>query len=301
MRPQLRLAAGGTVTYRPPDDQRPSAASAALYAPDGTVITAVLSVTTDSVNTTTAALATEGGGSLTLTSVTGVEVGEYYRVQDALGRFEVVRVVSVDPDSKVVQVMRGLRHGYASGSTFQGTRLSVTLTGSELDEIGEGYEIRWAYTAGGVSTTAVQLVDCVRSPWPSRIVSSADLDRAGLARELARNAREELLFGDELRSAELMVREAILARGRRPDRFRGFAAFVPVVLEAVHLERARTGLSIPGAWQNDPTEYRKMRRADFERLLGQALANTRDYDEDQDGTVTATERDRRVQVVELSL
>lgn len=301
MRPQLRLSAGGTVTLRPPEDRRPSAASAALYSPQGTLLQAALTTAIDAVNTTLSTEATAGGGSVVLTSVTGVSVGEYYRLADSLGRVESVRAVSVDPSTKAVQVMHPLRQAYPSAATFEGTRLTATIAGADVATLDEGYEVRWTYTIGGVDYQAIQLVDVVRSPWPAQIVTAADLDRGGPGRHLAPNVREEVLFGDQVRKAEQRVREDIKSRGRRPDLFRGFSEFVTVVLEALDLERVRQGNSVPGSWQNDPATYLQIRTRDYERALSQALQNTRDYDANGDGVVSSGERTARIQTVELSL
>lgn len=285
----------GELTFDPPQVGRPDASpTVRLYKADGTALAAEASATRDPVDTTLDGIVAADAQSVTLTSVANVVIGRDYLMTNEDGQREWVRPTSVDTSTREVGLLELLRYGYEDGASFQGCRLSYSVSSSLLDTLGIGYEARWGYTIGSESDLqAITHFDVVLNAWPASIVDTREWRRYGgslASRILLQRAGEILEFDDELRQASEDLYRDILTDGRQPSRFRSFEAFKTVVFERLKLTWAEDGRNIPSGWQGDPQGYLDERRRIYANRLSQALETTQDYDADQSGGVSATEQ-----------
>ena len=183
---------GQTFFYDPPELFRPSGTpTVEVFSTDedddGTAESATTGAcSVDSVNTTLSGAVSAGDTSLALTSSTGVSKGRRYLLTDSDGECEFVEIAGASGTSATLR--HPLVNGYASGSTFQGTRISIgvdstwiaddaNLTDSpELAAGASGYRLRWAYTVNGVATIGVSYADLVRYQ-AKNLVTPLDVDR----------------------------------------------------------------------------------------------------------------------------
>lgn len=294
---QLQLSVDGVVVFDPPQVGRPSSPTCAVYNPAGTSVSTP-TPTVGSVNTTLSQAAAIGASTITVSSATGIAARQTLLLTDTDGERDWVRVRSVS--GSVVTLFERLKSAFTSGSTLQSCRLSVTVPSASIGTIDEGYELRWAYTIDGTVYRAQTRFDVVRSLWPEVIGSTMRLRR--YAPGLLTQAREDGTVSDyldDLEAATERVRREIRARGRDPSRFRGFAAFEDCVYQAVVLKLAEQGDIVPRSFT--PEAWLQEQRGSFDHLLSLALQTTRDYDENQDGTVTTAEAALRVDAVRISL
>jgi hypothetical protein len=133
-------------------------------------------VSIDSVNTTIASSAASAGDSaITVESAAGITRRRRYLLTDTDGDCEWVEVISIS--GTTVGLRRPLLNSYEIGSTFAGTRISVTVepawsaddsnlsdAPSCLGAAAAGYRVRWTYTVGGAPTIGVSYADLVRYP-----------------------------------------------------------------------------------------------------------------------------------------
>jgi len=151
----------------------------------------------DSVDTTLSAAAVAGAVSLAVASGTAIARGRRYLITDTDGDRELVEVASIS--GTTVGLRRPLSNDYASGSTFQGTRISISVSATWVadrsnitDALGSswrtdveddpsmyaghaGYRLRWAYTVGGVATIGISFADLVRYA-AKNLVTPLDVD-----------------------------------------------------------------------------------------------------------------------------
>jgi hypothetical protein len=101
---------------------------------------------------------------LALDSVADIRRKGRYLLAGTDGLSEHVDVVAVGTTS--VRVQRPLINDYASASTFQGTRISVSVDETWVTDDTNitdcGYRVRWTYTADGETQLAVTYFDLVR-------------------------------------------------------------------------------------------------------------------------------------------
>ena len=155
------------------------------------------SVAIDSVNTTTTVDAAAGAQVLTLSSSSGVVRGRRYILTSIGGDKEVVEVLTIA--SNVVGLRRPLINAFASGATFVGSRLTVSIDATWVETQGKisdilattwrttkesnhwwgagyaGYRLTWSYSFGGSPTIGVSFADLVRYNAKS-LVTPADVD-----------------------------------------------------------------------------------------------------------------------------
>ncbi len=194
---------GQVLFYDPPEAARPSSPACTVYgayADDGGGAVAATSgaASVDSVNTTISAAAYPGDQTLTLTSGTGIARNRRYLLTAASGVSEIVELAGIAGTTATLRMP--LVNEYASGATFQGTRISIAVdntwaaTASNLtdaladpDDIrfasvtsvapgAAGYRVRWTYTADGASQLGVSYFDLVRYQAKS-IVTPLAVDR----------------------------------------------------------------------------------------------------------------------------
>ncbi len=291
MRVQFPLGVGGTLEYEPPEEDRPSAATVALYSPAGTALTAP-AVTIDPVNTTLSASASAGATQVTLTSGTGVVARRRYAIIGADGEREFVRVKAIA--SSVVTLMEPLVHAHASGAVFAGNRLTAPVSTTDAATLDEGYEARWTYTIDSVVRRPIVRFDVVRTVWPRPLVSTAAFRRyapALLSRELEGDGEDGLDFATALDQGHERVLRDIRNAARDPSRFRSPADFEAAVCEAALLHLATNGGAIPANWSSDPGGYVSLRRLEYDQVYNACLGVAKEYDEDEDGVTNDGEQD----------
>lgn len=198
--------ASQSFTYDPPEPYRPSGTPTVdVYRGyDDDTATAVTATTgacsVDSVNTTLSASASQGDTELTVTSGTSIARERIYLVTSAAGLYERVEVAGIS--GTTVTLRQPLINDYASGATFQGTRITISVLDSwaanasnltdALDVVdtdvrtiessnsiapgAAGYRLRWSYTVNSVATLGVSYADLVRYQ-SKNLVSPLDVDR----------------------------------------------------------------------------------------------------------------------------
>ena len=303
MNKQIRYSSGGTLVFDPPQHGRPSAATVSIYDPNGAEhVAPAPTVTIDSVNTTLNGAASEGDTSLTLTSAAGIVVGRYYDLEASDGRVERFRAAAVS--GAVVTLAEELGGAYADGSAVTGNRLTATIASGDADPLDEGYEARWSYTIDATAYYANTLFDVVRSPWPDVVLRPHEFRQYTPGLSGPHNEASyfgSVDFGDELEIATERVRVDIAARGMRPDLFRSFDHFKRPIAYAVIVIWAEAGINMPAAYVDQPELWLETRREVYARALDDALNVTRSYDADDSGTVTDSEREKRLGILRWRL
>ena len=200
----LYNVAGQSFFFDPPEG-RPAAAPAptvsvflATNDDDGTAEAATNgSCTIDAADTGLLSAAAAGAVTLSVASIGSLVLGRRYLLTDPDGHRELVETVSLS--GTTVGVRRPLLNAYASGSAFQGTRLSVSVAAAWstdrnkiTDALGSsfrtdveddpaqfaghaGYRLRWSYTAGGAATIGISFADLVRYQ-SKNLVTALDVD-----------------------------------------------------------------------------------------------------------------------------
>lgn len=180
---------GQTFVYDPPEMGRPSSPSVTVYLTtsddDGSTETATTgAASVDSVNTTLSASASAGDKTITVTSGTSITKGRRYLLTAADGDTAWVDVRAVSGTSVILR--NQLNGDFASGSTFQGCRLSIAVDSTWVNDKSNitdasaghpGYRVRWVYTVLGSEAVGVSFYDLVRYP-SKNIVTALDVDRA---------------------------------------------------------------------------------------------------------------------------
>lgn len=157
------------------------------------------SVALDPVDTTLGSAAAARATSVVLADVTGVQRRRRYLLTGPDGETEWVQVVSVNTGTRTVKLRRLLTNAFASGSSFQSTRLSIDVdpawaanTSNLTDILGVewhtdrlnhkewlagyvGYRLRWTYSISGSPRLGVGYADLVRYQ-AKNLVSPLDVD-----------------------------------------------------------------------------------------------------------------------------
>jgi len=196
--------ASQTFYFDPPETYRASGTpTVRVFSGDSDDTSTALTATTgaasvDSVNTTLNGAVSAGTQTLTVASGTGIARGRRYLLTDTDGNCEQIEVAAVS--STTVRTRQPIVNDYASGSTFQGTRISISVldswaadTANLTDILGgpstearliesnraigaAGYRLRWSYTVDSVATIGVSYADLVRYQ-AKNLVSPLDVDR----------------------------------------------------------------------------------------------------------------------------
>lgn len=176
---------GQSLWFDPPELARPSSPDVTVYPlgvdDDGQAEPATTgAASVDSVNTTLTGDALSGANELALDDTTGIVRGRRYLLTSADGLSEHVDVLAV---GTTVRLQRPLVNDYATGSSFQGVRLSIAVDSSwasnrsKLSDSGDsaGYRVRWVYTVASYIQLAVTYFDLVRYQARS-LVTAQDID-----------------------------------------------------------------------------------------------------------------------------
>ena len=180
---------------------------------------AITNVTLDPVNTTLSAAAAPGEQTMTLTSVTDIDVGVEYLVTNILGQEERVHVTGVDSSGLVVHLRDDIEHVYTgSGSdTFVGTRFYRDLQSDEVDELVELYRARATYTVDGQEYTLTVNFDVVLTPLPNLLTAALLKSKRISIAAQEHPATRGSCYADLRESAWDVVRKKIRALGTGDD------------------------------------------------------------------------------------
>lgn len=265
---------------------RPSATpSVGLKDSTGTAITAAATtyVTIDPVTTTLSAAAAKLVRTVTLTAITSIRIGAIYRIKNALGQFEDVRVVGVDPVGKIAHLSEPLRYAYASADTFFSCEFYRTLQAAEVADLAELNIATATYLVTGEQTAPLIAVwDVVLHPLASRNpISPAALKR--LWPDLTGQEWDEQKGEDyrpQREEAWRKVMEGVYQHGKRPamivsaELFERWAlAELAIILQEGGVEVVR-GMTAEGALARLDTKLSTVRSA--------ALSTITWYDETED-------------------
>jgi hypothetical protein len=195
--------AGQSFVYDPPEGRPTGTPTAQVFSTgtddDGTAELATTGVcSVDAVATTLNGAIAAGATSAVLANGASVVRSRRYVLTDADGDQEQVEVIAVN--GTAVAFRQPIVNDYATGSTFVGTRISISVDStwstskSKLtDVLGEvwrtaqatpndwaagasGYRVRWTYSVNGTATLGVTYVDLVRYQ-AKNLVSPLDVDR----------------------------------------------------------------------------------------------------------------------------
>lgn len=189
---EILFAIAGQSFFYDVTEGRPDAgASVAVYLSTNSDIAGPELATTgalvlDPCDTTLTADAGAGTQTFVLDDVTNVKRGRRYLVTAADGMTTWVDVAGVTSGTSTVTVRRPLSYTFATGATFQSTRISIAVDptwGADQSRISDilgvtwrtdreprtewlaayaGYRIRWAYSVDSVATIGVSFADLVR-------------------------------------------------------------------------------------------------------------------------------------------
>ena len=162
---------GQVLRFQAPEGRPASAPTVGIKDSGGGVVAApaTTGVALDSVNTTVASAAAAGVSQIALTSVTGILVGQEYRLTNALQQQEDMIVTGVDSSGKIVYLDTELQHSYAALSAFVSCAFYRTLTAAEVASLGELFVATATYTVTGQqSTPLLAIFDVVICPLRNR-------------------------------------------------------------------------------------------------------------------------------------
>lgn len=196
--------AGQTLTFDPPEPYRASSPTVQVYPGYADDASTAISATTgsasvDAVSTTLGQVAAIGDSTLIVSSGSSIARDRSYLITSPSGVHE--RVEAVGVAGTTVTLREPLVNSYESGSTFQGTRITISLSDTwaanqanltdssgigtddlRLRNIGEippgaaGYRVRWLYTVNAVAELGVSYFDLVRYK-AKTLVTPLDVDR----------------------------------------------------------------------------------------------------------------------------
>lgn len=164
---------GGRVSTEFLDRYPGTTVTVSLYTGEGTARFTDTAGTVDSVNTTLADSVETGDITVTLTSLTGVEVNRRYCIGTGAGT-EPQETVSVRYISGSDVTLWGpLVNNHASGSTFHGTRVSCSVSSTDAANIWwDGYAV---FTPADGTDPQTEVVDCALRKIPEKACDETDL------------------------------------------------------------------------------------------------------------------------------
>ena len=128
------------------------------------------SASIDAVNTTVDATTSSGTTTVYLTATTNIAIGRRYKLTNPAGDYEWVEVIDLTAATSVT-VRHALANTYAATSTFEGTRITISVDATWVADAGNissgqsphpRYRVRWEYTANSVTVVAPTYLDLVR-------------------------------------------------------------------------------------------------------------------------------------------
>lgn len=289
---------GGVLALDAAQLARPSAALVTIYKPGAVELVAEAAATVDAATQSLTIEATAGATSIDVADSSAFVVGRRYVVSGADGRTEWVRVAANDEGADTLTIAGELAFDYAATtSSIFSTRLTTTISAANAATLGEGYEARWSYSAGGVTQYINTGFDVVRSAWMDIAIPAYEFKL--VAGDLASSDFEDLErggldFADEIAEAVAKVRREVTSRGYRPALFRTVGTFKEAICQRILLSASERGESIPSAWQDDAAGWLDLRREVYSQVLTVALNAQANYDADESGDVSDVERSARL-------
>lgn len=261
----------GSITFDLPS--RPaSAGTARVLDAAGGVLQSSATTALDSVNTTLSGALSAGASSLTVSSASGITVGRRYLVGGAEeSGGESVLVSSIA--STTVNLVRRAGRAQASGATFQGTRITVTISTASTAACARGLRVEWTDPSSG-AVLAVPF-DVTRYAPQTWLAAQDLLDFDPILRK--RMADGAWLPALVSRAWEMLL-DDIATKDRHPG---GYAGHIDLTVAHGYLVRALVAETSGQA--PDDVAYRDDMRTQYRNALERALASV-PYDEREDGT-----------------
>lgn len=261
----------GSITFDLPS--RPaSAGTARVLDAAGGVLQSSATTALDSVNTTLSGALSAGASSLTVSSASGITVGRRYLVGGAEeSGGESVLVSSIA--STTVNLVRRAGRAQASGATFQGTRITVTISTASTAACARGLRVEWTDPSSG-AVLAVPF-DVTRYAPQTWLAAQDLLDFDPILRK--RMADGAWLPALVSRAWEMLL-DDIATKDRHPG---GYAGHIDLTVAHGYLVRALVAETSGQA--SDDVAYRDDMRTQYRNALERALASV-PYDEREDGT-----------------
>jgi hypothetical protein len=148
---------------------------------DGTAKVATTgSASIENVNTTFDATSAENQRTCNLTSTLQIRMGGRYLALNALGEEEWIQVAGITALASIVSA-EPLRNSFASGDTFVGTRISISVDSTWVAASGNitdntnptpGLRVRWVYVVSGETYVHDSYANLVRYPFAHTVVST---------------------------------------------------------------------------------------------------------------------------------
>ena len=255
---------------------RPSASlasSVTVYGPGGDALQSAVTPTLGAANTTLSGASAAGARTLSLTSVTGVSVGQRYLVGGAeVDGGEMVTVSSIA--SLVVTLAAPLRRAMPSGAAFVSTMLSIAITTASTATAQRGCRAEFVHPD---SLDVVTLdFDVVR--WtPRSELTLADV--RGLDANVSKRTPADLWLPDTMAEAWDTITDELATKGRVPGGYVG-----TINLKRAHGYLVRALLAETAG--DDASAYRDDMRERFRQEMDRTLAGL-SYDEGQTGDAQA--------------
>ena len=276
---ELHHAVALAVAHEDPSGIVPTTATATLYAPDGSVVQ-TLTVTKPAFTSAVADGSTRNV--LTLSSVSGVVVGQRYRVISA-GVLSVFTAAAVDPANKTVTLVSALQEVPATGSAVAGLTMTASLAAPGEVRVGAGYRLDWKYSDGTTPGFYSQAVVIVRWKWtpPATVQEVREFAQTAL-----RIRKPDEYFGQIADRANARIDRAVLATGRRPYLYGDHDVWTAAGSAAIRYELALEG-NIPQG--SNTGLYQDQLRRDLDNEIKLIISSLHDYDRNNDGAIDTTE------------
>ena len=148
----------------------PQSATVAVFDAGGGSL-ATGSATVDATDTTVVSASTVQ--SIVLASVSGLAVGRSYRLAQSTGAVAVVKVETIDTATDTITIAEPPGFTPATGDTFEGVRVSYTLTAGATKDRAVNFSVLWTVDQGGHGTYTHRTVFHVcRTLFKDQITSS---------------------------------------------------------------------------------------------------------------------------------
>lgn len=265
----------GSITFDLPS--RPaSAGTARVLDAAGGVLQASATTALDSVNTTLHTAAAAGSSSVTVHTGAGITVGRRYLVtasETSGGEVVLVSGTATTGPQTVVSLARRTGRAHAADATFQGTRITVTISTASTAACARGLRVEWTDpTSGAVLAVPFDVTRYAPQTW---LVAQDLLDFDPILRK--RMADGAWLPALVSRAWDIML-DDIATKDRHPG---GYAGHIDLTVAHGYLVRALVAETSGQA--PDDVAYRDDMRTQYRNALERALASV-PYDEHEDGT-----------------
>lgn len=276
---ELHYAVALAVAHADPQGLLPTTAGATLYAPDGSVVQS-LTVTKPAFTSAVADGSTRNV--LILSSVSGVVVGQRYRVISA-GVLSVFTVAAVDPANKTVTLLSALQDVPATGSAVAGLTMTASLAAPGEARIGTGYRLDWQYSDSATPGFYSQSVVIVRWKWTPPASAASVRDFVQTAFRLKKDPEYCSKLAGQ---ANDRIDRAVLATGRRPHLYGDHDVWTAAGAAAVRYELALDNLIPQGS---NVGLYQDQLRRELDNEIKLIISSLQDYDRNADGAIDPTE------------